>query len=61
MKITAITRFKHADLLHAMRGLGWCQKELGRRTGMHQSTISSIINLKKRPSPTQCDALLAAS
>jgi transcriptional regulator with XRE-family HTH domain len=57
MKITAITKYKHGELYAALQRLGWNQSELARRTGFNVSTIGKIINLVKRPSVKQADAI----
>jgi len=49
MKITAITRFKHAGLYAALKQLGWSQAELARRTGFSNGYIGNCINMVKRP------------
>lgn len=60
MRITAITRYKQADLLDAMRRLNWTQAELARRSGVHQTTISNVLNLKFRPGREQATAIQEA-
>lgn len=60
MKITAITRYKHGELYAILRRIGWTQSELSRQTGIHPATIGNIINLAKRPTAEQADAIQKA-
>ena len=60
MKITAITRFKHGELYGILKRLGWSQKDLARKCGINQSTIGTIINLIRRPSVEQANAIQRA-
>ena len=39
---------------------GWTQRELGRRAGLPQSTLSEVINGKRRMMPKVCEALAEA-
>jgi RNA polymerase sigma factor (sigma-70 family) len=50
MKITAITRYKHGGLYAALESLKWTQKELAERSGITQSAIGLLINLRIKPS-----------
>lgn len=60
MKITAITRYKHGELYAILQRLGWTQSELARQTGLRSGTIGDIINLVKRPTVEQADAIQKA-
>lgn len=60
MKITAITRYKHGELYAILQRIGWSQAELARQTGIQQRTIGNIINLVKRPTSKQADAIQRA-
>ena len=60
MKITAITRYKHGELYAILQRIGWTQSELARKTGMHASQIGDIINLVRRPTAEQADAIQKA-
>lgn len=50
MRITAITKYKHGDLLNVLRKLNWNQAELARRAGVTPGAIGRVINLQCRPS-----------
>ncbi len=50
MKITAVTKFKHGILFNALKQLNWTQADLARESGISQYVISTICNLKSRPS-----------
>lgn len=60
MKITAITRYKHGELYAILQRIGWTQSELSRQTGIRVGSIGDIINLVKRPTPEQADAIQKA-
>jgi RNA polymerase sigma factor (sigma-70 family) len=60
MKITAITRYKHGELYAVLNRMGWTQAELARRSGINQRTIGAIINLSRRPSQNDADAIQKA-
>jgi len=60
MKITAITRYKHGELYAIIQRIGWTQSELARQTNIHVSRIGDIINLVKRPTAKQADAIQKA-
>ena len=60
MQVTAITKFKHGDIYHLLKKLDWSQSELARRTKMEPSRIGDIINLKRRPSVEQAEAIQLA-
>lgn len=60
MKITAITRYKHGELYAILQRLGWTQSELARRAGIQNSAVGCIINLVKRPTVKQADAIQEA-
>ena len=60
MKITAVTRYKHAGLYAAIEQAGFTQAELARRSGVPVTKICSIINLKERPSAAHADAIQRA-
>lgn len=60
MKITAITRYKHGELYAILKRIGWTQSELARRAGIHVVTVGDIINLVKRPTAEQADAIQMA-
>lgn len=60
MKITAITRYKHGELYAMLHRIGWTQVELARQTNLSAYTIGGIINLVKRPTPEQADAIQKA-
>lgn len=49
MKVTAVTRFKQGDIFEAMRRLGWTQAELARQSGLSQSQVGYLINMRRRP------------
>ena len=57
MKITAITRYKHGELYAILQRIGWTQSELARQTNLRIGTIGDIINLVKRPTVEQADAI----
>jgi RNA polymerase sigma factor (sigma-70 family) len=60
MKITAITKYKHGELYAILQRIGWTQSELARQTDMHASEIGLIINLVRRPTAKQADAIQKA-
>ena len=60
MKITAITKYKHGELYAIIQRIGWTQCELARQTDMSASQIGDIINLVKRPTVKQADAIQKA-
>lgn len=60
MKITAITRYKHGELYAILQRIGWTQSELARQTDLRIGTIGDIINLVKRPTVEQADAIQKA-
>jgi RNA polymerase sigma factor (sigma-70 family) len=60
MKITAITRYKHGELYEILNRVGWTQSELARQTNIRVTQISDIINLVRRPTIEQADAIQAA-
>lgn len=60
MKITAITRYKHGELYAILKRIGWTQSELARKTDLGKGTIGDIINLVKRPTVEQADAIQKA-
>ena len=60
MKITAITRYKHGTLYPILQRIGWTQAELSRQSGVNQHQICDIINLVKRPTVKQADAIQKA-
>ena len=49
MRVTAITRFKHAGILELLRRLNWTQTDLAKKSGLSTSVVGNIINLKHRP------------
>lgn len=57
MRVTGITKIKHGGLYRAIQSLGWSQADLARATGIDQSTIGLIINLKQRPTEEQRDEI----
>src|SRR3990167_3717428 len=50
MRITAITKFKHAAIYLLMKELCWTQFELSKRAGMSRFLLARILNLTKAPS-----------
>jgi RNA polymerase sigma factor (sigma-70 family) len=60
MKITAITRYKHGELYAVLNRLGWTQAELARRSGTSQGIVGEIINLNRRPTQKNADAIQKA-
>jgi RNA polymerase sigma factor (sigma-70 family) len=60
MKITAITRYKHAGLYALLNRIGWTQLELSRRANLTIRTVNDIINLVRRPTGEQADAIQSA-
>jgi transcriptional regulator with XRE-family HTH domain len=60
MNITAITRYKHGDLYSVLQRIGWSQKDLARKTGIYAGLIGKIINLVRRPTAEQADAIQKA-
>lgn len=60
MNITAITRYKSGTIYTLLKKLGWTQVELSRRTKIRQQNIGQIINLFKRPTPEQANAIQMA-
>lgn len=60
MKITAITKYKHGELYEILKRIGWSQAELARQTDLSIWKIGDIINLVKRPTAEQADAIQRA-
>ncbi len=60
MKITAITRYKHGQLWAVLQRLGWSQTELARRTGLTNRVVGFIMNLVRRPTEEQANAIQQA-
>lgn len=60
MKITAITRYKHGEVWEILQRLGWSQRELANRAGLQPHCVGSIINLTRRPSREQAEAIQRA-
>lgn len=60
MNIAAITKFKSGAIWSLLRKLGWSQSELARRSGLHNSRIGQIINLQRKPSEKEADAIQLA-
>ncbi len=60
MKITAITRYKHAEIYNLLKQLGWSQSDLAAHSNLTPSVIGEIINLNKRPKPKQANAIQLA-
>lgn len=60
MKITAITRYKHATLYLLLRKLKWTQSELARRADVCPTHIGRIINMTHRPTKDVVDKIQAA-
>ncbi|GDX11230.1 hypothetical protein LBMAG57_30020 [Verrucomicrobiota bacterium] len=60
MKITAITRYKHGALYEMLQRLGWSQSELAKRSGISTGGVGQIMNLNRRPSVAQANAIQAA-
>lgn len=60
MRITAITRYKHGELLAILRRLGWSQAELARRSGISVQMIGCYINLVRRPGEEQANRIQRA-
>jgi len=60
MKITAITKYKHGEIYALLKKLGWTQAELARRAGVQPSEVGKIMNLGKRPSQKNADAIQRA-
>lgn len=60
MNITAITRYKHGDLLAALNRLGWTQSDLARKAGLTPGQIGRVMNLNQRPSREVADAIQKA-
>lgn len=57
MKITAITKYKHAGLLALLRKLGWSQTELAVRAGLAVSRINEYVNLRRRPTKQDAEII----
>lgn len=60
MKITAITRFKHAEVWRLLQKLGWSQSELSRRAEIRPECLGRIVNLRSRPSVAQAEKIQRA-
>lgn len=60
MRITAITRYKHAELFAILKRLQWSQAELASRSGLPIYVINRIINLTKRPTQEHANAIQKA-
>lgn len=60
MRITAITRFKQAEVYAGLKQIGWSQSELARRTGLSATSIGKILNLQRRPSQREANVIQAA-
>lgn len=60
MRITAITRFKHGKLFEILKRLGWAQADLARASNLSQFVIGRIINLVRRPTQEEADAIQIA-
>ncbi len=60
MRITAITRYKHAELFALIKRVQWSQSELSRRSGLSIYVINRIINLTRRPTQEQANAIQKA-
>lgn len=57
MKITAITKFKHAGIWNALTRLNWSATELATRCQVSVTTITGILNLNRRPSSELADKI----
>lgn len=60
MRITAITRYKHAEIYGILRRLGWNQSDLARKCNLRPDQIGMIINLRKRPTIEQANTIQKA-
>lgn len=60
MKITAITRYKHGELLDVLTRLGWTQSDLANKAGIAATTVSKIMCLNVRPNQTTANAIQKA-
>ena len=60
MKITAVTKYKHGKLYEILSKIGWTQKELSKRSKIPATTIGNIINLHRRPTIKQANAIQSA-
>lgn len=60
MKITAVTKYKHGELLSALQKAEWNQADLARKAEIRPTTISKIINLQGRPTESQANAIQKA-
>jgi len=60
MTIAETTRHKHGVLLSLLQRVGWSQAELSRQSGVRGQTIGEIINLQRRPSQKEADAIQKA-
>lgn len=60
VKITAITKYKHGELYAILKRINWTQAELARRTNVSATRIGEIINLKRRPTQSEADAIQKA-
>jgi len=57
MKVTAITRFKHAEIYSLLQKLKWSQSDLARHSNLTPRVIGHILNLNKRPNLEQANAI----
>ena len=60
MKITAVTRFKLAELHLALKRLGWGHVDLSKKTGISARMIGEYINLRKKPSKETAEKIQKA-
>ena len=60
MQITAITKYKHGELYAILKRLGWSQSKLAKQSNLTPNIIGNIINLVKRPTAKQADAIQKA-
>lgn len=49
MEIAGTTTIKHAGLWRALQRLGWSQADLARASGLRQTDICTVVNMKRRP------------
>lgn len=50
MRITAVTKFKNAELWTCLKKAGWSMAELSRKIQINYHHLRGVINIKRRPS-----------
>lgn len=60
MKITAVTRLKHGTMYLMLKKIKWTMSELARRAHLKPESFRDIMNLKRRPTAKEADAIQKA-